>query len=76
MFFCVALFHIASAGDTDVNVFVVRMQGLPYRAKEEDIVSCCVVSGAFFTQSSLTNMVQVFRISALAFFSELLVAFV
>ena len=43
------LFYIASAGDTDVNVFVVRMQGLPYRAKEEDIVSWRVVSGAFFT---------------------------
>ena len=41
--FCTILPHVASAGDTDVNVFVVRMQGLPYKAKEEDIVSCCCV---------------------------------
>ena len=39
-YFCTNLPHVASAGDTDVNVFVVRMQGLPYKAKEEDIVSC------------------------------------
>ena len=55
------LSHVASAGDTDVNVFVVRMQGLPYKAKEEDIVSFDTVF-----------MVQIFKIAVMSCFHVIL----